>query len=115
MWGRFLKGDIMKIEEMTSKQISDELSSHGVTMHFNSKREKLEEALRATDNVDVAVAEPEINPNVVFLTEQELIDNDFKFILCSCFTHYWFFTFTSLFAFFTITGFLLVTSFAINK
>ena len=64
----------MKIEEMTSKQISDELSSHGVTMHFNSKREKLEEALRATDNVDVAVAEPEINPNVVFLTEQELID-----------------------------------------
>ena len=69
----------MKIEEMTSKQISDELSNHGVTMHFNSKREKLEEALRATDNVDVAVAEPEINPNVVFITEQELIDNDFKF------------------------------------
>ena len=34
----------MNIEEMTSKQISDELSNRGVTMHFNSKREKLEEA-----------------------------------------------------------------------
>ena len=47
----------MNIEEMTSKQISDELSNRGVTMHFNSKREKLEEALMASDNVDVAVAE----------------------------------------------------------
>ena len=38
----------MQIEEMTSKQISDELSNHGVKMHFNSKREKLEKALKAT-------------------------------------------------------------------
>jgi hypothetical protein len=60
MWGRFLKGDIMTIEEMTSKQISDELSTHGVTMHFNSKREKLEEALNAVKNGDVIEAAPVI-------------------------------------------------------
>jgi hypothetical protein len=50
----------MKIEEMTSKQISDELSTHGVTMHFNSKREKLEEALNAVKNGDVIEAAPVI-------------------------------------------------------
>jgi hypothetical protein len=60
MWGRFLKGDIMTIEEMTSKQISDELSTHGVTMHFNSKREKLEKALNAVKNGDVIEAAPVI-------------------------------------------------------
>ena len=63
----------MNIEEMTSKQISDELSNRGVTMHFNSKREKLEEALMATDDVDVAVATEE--PTVI--TEEELAANDF--------------------------------------
>jgi len=68
----------MNIKEMTSKQISDELSNRGVTMHFNSKREKLEEALIATDDVDVAVLEPEVKSNVVFLTEEDLIANDFK-------------------------------------
>jgi hypothetical protein len=50
----------MIIEEMTSKQISDELSTHGVTMHFNSKREKLEEALNAVKNGDVIEAAPVI-------------------------------------------------------
>ena len=45
---------------MTSKQISDELSTHGVTMHFNSKREKLEEALNAVKNGDVIEAAPVI-------------------------------------------------------
>ena len=50
----------MTIEEMTSKQISDELSTHGVTMHFNSKREKLEEALNAVKNGDVIEAAPVI-------------------------------------------------------
>jgi|TARA_B110000902_G_scaffold52605_1_gene60839 hypothetical protein len=50
----------MKIEEMTSKQISDELSTHGVTMHFNSKREKLEKALNAVKNGDVIEAAPVI-------------------------------------------------------
>ena len=50
----------MTIEEMTSKQISDELSTHGVTMHFNSKREKLEKALNAVKNGDVIEAAPVI-------------------------------------------------------
>jgi len=63
----------MNIEEMTSKQISDELSNRGVTMHFNSKREKLEEALIASDDVDVAVETEE--PTVI--TEEELAANDF--------------------------------------
>ena len=45
---------------MTSKQISDELSTHGVTMHFNSKREKLEKALNAVKNGDVIEAAPVI-------------------------------------------------------
>ena len=66
----------MNIEEMTSKQISDELSNRGVTMHFNSKREKLEEALMATDDVDVAVAEAPSNK--IRITEEELVANDFK-------------------------------------
>jgi len=76
--GKIYKGDDMNIKEMTSKQISDELSNRGVTMHFNSKREKLEEALIATDDVDVAVLEPEVKSNVVFLTQEDLIANDFK-------------------------------------
>jgi hypothetical protein len=75
MWGRFLKGDIMKIEEMTSKQISDELSNHGVTMHFNSKREKLEEALLAANGVEVEVAVTEGESTAI--TEEELAANDF--------------------------------------
>jgi len=66
----------MNIQEMTSKQISDELSNRGVTMHFNSKREKLEEALMASDNVDVAVAEAPSNK--IRITEEELVANDFK-------------------------------------
>jgi len=66
----------MNIEEMTSKQISDELSNRGVTMHFNSKREKLEEALIASDDVDVAVAEAPSNK--IRITEEELVANDFK-------------------------------------
>ena len=45
---------------MTSKQISDELSTNGVTMHFNSKREKLEKALNAVKNGDVIEAAPVI-------------------------------------------------------
>jgi len=35
----------MNIQDMTSKQISDKLAENGIKMHFNSKREKLEEAL----------------------------------------------------------------------
>ena len=72
----------MNIQEMTSKQISDELSNRGVKMHFNSKREKLEKALMAADDVDVAVLEPEIKSkeksDITFLTEEDLVANDFK-------------------------------------
>jgi len=35
----------MNIENMTSKEISDELSNHGIKMHFNTKRDKLVDAL----------------------------------------------------------------------
>jgi NADH dehydrogenase FAD-containing subunit len=35
----------MNIENLTSKQISDKLAEHGIKMHFNSNRKKLEEAL----------------------------------------------------------------------
>lgn len=65
----------MNIQEMTSKQISDELSNRGVTMHFNSKREKLEEALMASDDVDVAVITKE--PTGQVITEEELANNNF--------------------------------------
>jgi len=34
------------MNEMTSKQISDKLAEHGIKMHFNSSRTKLEEALQ---------------------------------------------------------------------
>ena len=68
----------MTIEEMTSKQISDELSTHGVTMHFNSKREKLEEALNAVKSGNVVSAAPVIKSNTISITEDELIANDFK-------------------------------------
>ena len=63
----------MTIETMTKKEISDELSKRGVTMHFNSNRDKLEEALLATDDVEVAVATEE----PVVITEEELAANDF--------------------------------------
>ena len=65
----------MKIEEMTSKQISDELNNHGVTMHFNSKREKLEEALLAANGVEVEAAVTEGESTSI--TEEELAANDF--------------------------------------
>ena len=35
----------MNMNDMTSKQISDKLAEHGIKMHFNSNRQKLEEAL----------------------------------------------------------------------
>ena len=65
----------MKIEDMTSKQISDELSNHNVKMHFNSKRDKLEAALNAVKNGEVMET---AKPNGTRITEEELIANDFK-------------------------------------
>ena len=58
----------MNIEEMTSKQISDELRNHGVNMHFNSKREKLVQALENINNSD------EIN--ITMNTEQSTAKTD---------------------------------------
>jgi hypothetical protein len=78
--GKIFKGDIMQIEEMTSKQISDELSNHGVKMHFNSKREKLEKALKATKEGTLITESLETSDSGgVHLTEAEVIANDFKF------------------------------------
>ena len=41
----------MNIENMTSKEISDELSNHGINMHFNTKRDKLVDALNNVDGI----------------------------------------------------------------
>ena len=47
----------MNIENMTSKELSDELSNHGINMHFNTKRDKLVDALNkvAETNADVTI------------------------------------------------------------
>jgi hypothetical protein len=65
----------MNIQDMTSKQISDELAENGIKMHFNSKREKLEEALNNLtitegDNMEAVVQDT----GVTRLTD-EMIDN----------------------------------------
>ncbi len=68
----------MQVEEMTSKQISDELSNHGVKMHFNTKREKLEKTLKATqDGTSIDESMETSDSGGVHLTEAELIANDF--------------------------------------
>ena len=59
----------MKIEEMTPKQISDELSNHGIKMHFNTKREKLENAL---NNVDGITTDSDISITSKGQTDEEL-------------------------------------------
>jgi len=41
----------MNIENMTSKEMSDELSNHGIKMHFNTKRDKLINALNNIDGI----------------------------------------------------------------
>jgi hypothetical protein len=65
----------MNIQDMTSKQISDKLAENGIKMHFNSKREKLEEALNNLtitegDNMEAVVQDT----GVTRLTD-EMIDN----------------------------------------
>ena len=78
----------MQIEEMTSKQISDELSNHGIKMHFNSKREKLENALKNLDGIttDSNISVTSKNKTaeelakemgVTMLTDDDIVD--FKF------------------------------------
>jgi hypothetical protein len=86
--GKIFKGDDMQIEEMTSKQISDELSNHGIKMHFNSKREKLENALKNLDGIttDSNISVTSKNKTaeelakemgVTMLTDDDIVD--FKF------------------------------------
>ncbi len=65
---------------MTSKQISDKLAEHGIKMHFNSKREKLEEALNnltITEGDNMEVQATQATPTAVLITEDML--DDFKF------------------------------------
>lgn len=67
---------------MTSKQISDKLAENGIKMHFNSKREKLEEALNNLpitegDNMEAVTEETQEIPTAVLITADQL--DDFKF------------------------------------
>ncbi len=67
---------------MTSKQISDKLAEHGIKMHFNSKREKLEEALNNLtitegDIMEVQTTQAAPTETAVLITEDML--DDFKF------------------------------------
>jgi hypothetical protein len=70
----------MNMQDMTSKQISDKLAEHGIKMHFNSKREKLEEALNnltITEGDNMEVQATQATPTAVLITEDML--DDFKF------------------------------------
>ena len=79
----------MQIEEMTSKQISDELSNHGIKMHFNSKREKLENALKNLDGIttdsDISVTSKDKTAEelakemgVTMLTDDDIVDYQYN-------------------------------------
>jgi hypothetical protein len=71
----------MNMQDMTSKQISDKLAENGIKMHFNSKREKLEEALNnlninEDNNMEAAVqSTPEVQGSIITLDDLD----DFKF------------------------------------
>lgn len=74
----------MNTENMTSKQISDKLAEHGIKMHFNSNRQKLEEALFTITNheddimeAQEAVTETPANTGGIVITTDML--DDFKF------------------------------------
>jgi len=73
----------MNLQDMTSKQISDKLAENGIKMHFNSKREKLEEALNNLNNNEGNTMEVQaqqtapVNTGAVVITEDML--DDFKF------------------------------------
>ncbi len=74
----------MNIETMTSKEISDKLAENGIKMHFNSKREKLVEALNNINNsnedntMETTVAETSDSANGVVITEDMLDDFSFN-------------------------------------
>jgi hypothetical protein len=61
---------------MTSKQISDKLAEHGIKMHFNSRRTKLEEALNnLTSNNEDNIMEAVVQDTGVTRLTDEMIDN----------------------------------------
>ena len=69
----------MNIENLTSKQISDKLAENGIKMHFNSKREKLEEALNNLpitegDNMEAVTEATQEIPTAVLITADQLDD-----------------------------------------
>ena len=66
------------MNEMTSKQISDKLAEHGIKMHFNSKRTKLEEALNnLTSNNEDNIMEAAVQDTDVLTVTDDMLD-DFK-------------------------------------
>ena len=75
----------MNIENMTSKEISDELSNHGINMHFNTKRDKLVDALNNVDGItngsDISVSSKGKTAEqlaeemgVTMLTDDDIVD-----------------------------------------
>ena len=75
----------MNIENMTSKELSDELSNHGINMHFNTKRDKLVNALNNVDGIangdDVSVSSKSKTAEqlaeemgVTMLTDNDIVD-----------------------------------------
>ena len=75
----------MNIENMTSKELSDELSNHGINMHFNTKRDKLVNALNNVDGItngsDISVSSKGKTAEqlaeemgVTMLTDNDIVD-----------------------------------------
>ena len=75
----------MNTENMTSKQLSDELSNHGINMHFNTKRDKLVNALNNVDGItngsDISVSSKGKTAEqlaeemgVTMLTDNDIVD-----------------------------------------
>ena len=63
----------MNIETMTSKEISDKLAEHGIKMHFNSKRTKLEEAL---NNINNSNEDTKMEATVIETTNKTVLVTD---------------------------------------
>ena len=62
----------MNINNMTSKEISDELSNHGIKMHFNTKRDKLVNALNNAKGITSTKDSPVSDVTLNGKTAEEL-------------------------------------------
>ena len=62
----------MNIENMTSKELSDELSNHGINMHFNTKRDKLVNALNNVKGITSTKDSPVSDVTLNGKTAEEL-------------------------------------------